>query len=73
MKDRRSDAIEEPIPEDLLTKGRSQLEAEISIIEGWLSDLDETREDNPESILARTTYTNMLLNRRELLSTLKQK
>lgn len=70
--ERRSEPGELSIPEDLIKQSSIQLAAEIEVLEGWLEDLKETRDDNPESILAKTTYTDMLLNRQELLNTLKQ-
>ena len=72
MKDRRSQTAQEPekIPEDLALNAKQQLEREIGIIENWLKDLEETRDDNSESIIARKSYTEMLQNRQELLNTL---
>lgn len=74
MKDRRSQQqpAAEKIPEELMQQARIQLENEITILENWLKDLNETREDNPESIIARKSYTEMLQNRQELLNTLKE-
>ncbi len=45
---------------------------EIGIIESWLKDMEETRDDNSESIIARKSYTEMLKNHRELLNTLTE-
>ena len=72
MKDRRSQTAQKPekIPEDLALNAKQQLEREIGIIENWLKDLEETRDDNSESIIARKSYTEMLQNRQELLNTL---
>lgn len=70
--ERRSEPAALALPDDLLEQSTSQLISEISILESWLEDLKETRDDNPETILAKTTYTDMLLNRQELLNTLKQ-
>tara|TARA_R110000772_G_scaffold170081_2_gene281979 strand:- start:332 stop:559 length:228 start_codon:yes stop_codon:yes gene_type:complete len=74
MKDRRSpnQQAAEKIPEELARQARTQLESEISILKSWLKDLNETREDNPESIIARNSYTEMLQNRQELLDTLNE-
>lgn len=75
MKDRRSEqhSAKQPIPEELAREARQQLQSEIGILEGWLSDLDETSDDNPESITARESYREMLQNRQELLNTLNGK
>lgn len=74
MKDRRSQKQQaaEKIPDELSQQAKTQLESEISILENWLKDLNETREDNPESIIARKSYTEMLQNRQELLNTLNE-
>ncbi|MAM70818.1 MAG: hypothetical protein CMP91_06755 [Gammaproteobacteria bacterium] len=73
MKDRRSANPEsqEVIPQALNRQARQQLEKEISILQGWLKDLNETRDDNPEAIIARKFYDEMIQNRQELLDTLK--
>ncbi|MAY02519.1 MAG: hypothetical protein CMQ38_06020 [Gammaproteobacteria bacterium] len=73
MKDRRSANPEsqEAIPQALNRQARQQLEKEISILQGWLKDLNETRDDNPEAIIARKFYDEMIQNRQELLDTLK--
>jgi hypothetical protein len=72
MKDRRSNTQQEQekIPEALSKKAKAQLENEIATIESWLSDLNETRDDNTESIIAKKSYTEMLQNRQELLNAL---
>ena len=72
MKDRRSQVSQEAekIPEDLALNAKQQLEKEIGIIENWLKDLEETSDNNSESIIARKSYTEMLQNRQELLNTL---
>jgi len=72
MKDRRSQTPQNPeqIPEDLALNAKQQLEREIGIMENWLKGLEETRDDNSESIIARKSYTEMLQNRQELLNTL---
>lgn len=74
MKDRRSKTQQEPdkIPAALAKKAKTQLENEITTIESWLSDLNETRDDNSESIIAKKTYTEMLQNRQELLNALTE-
>ncbi len=74
MKDRRSshpDTIEE-IPENLSKQAISQLESEIATLQGWLDDLGETREDNPEAIIAKKFYRDMIQNRQELLDTINE-
>lgn len=71
--EKRGESAELPsIPAKQVEASTAQLENEIGVLEGWLNDLKETREDNSESILAKTTYTDMLLNRQELLNTLKK-
>ena len=74
MKDRRSSQLEdiEKIPELLSKQARNQLETEINLLQGWLRDLDETREDNPEAIIAKKFYREMIQNRQELLDTLNE-
>ena len=72
MEDRRAPPQIAAIPEELRKKGQEQLEAEISIIEGWLEDLNETREDNPESLAARKSYMDMLRSRKDLLMALRK-
>lgn len=72
-KERRSESEDQPIiSAKAVEEGSTQIETEITILEGWLKDLKETSEDNPEAILSKTTYTDMLLNRQELLNTLKK-
>ncbi|MDT8399576.1 MAG: hypothetical protein RQ899_13275 [Pseudomonadales bacterium] len=72
MQDRRKTKPDTRIPPDLLAQGKTQLEAEIKIIEGWLADLEGTRDDNSESAAAKKSYNDMLQSRRELLSTLNR-
>ncbi|MBN4054038.1 hypothetical protein JYT97_04040, partial [Haliea sp. AH-315-K21] len=62
----------EKIPETLAKNAKAQLEKEIRMIENWLKDLEETRDDNSASIIARSSYTEMLQNRQELLNTLTE-
>ena len=71
MQERRKAPTVEEISPELIQNASQQLEAEIKIIEGWLHDLDETREDNMASLAARKSYNDMLQSRRELLNTLK--
>ena len=61
----------EAIPAELLDQGVKQLEAEIALIEGWLANLAQTRDDNPESMAVRKSYSDMLHSRKEVLKTLK--
>ena len=70
MEDRRQETQHEDLSKDLIEKGKAQLEQEIEIIQGWLDDLRETREDNPFSLSARKTYEDMLQSRKELLKTI---
>jgi hypothetical protein len=74
MKDRRSKTQQDPekIPEVLAKKAKTQLEQEIATIESWLADLNETRGDNSESIIAKKSYTEMLQNRQELLNAITE-
>ena len=72
IEERRNAPESTEISADLISKGTAQLEAEMKIIKSWLSDLNETREDNPASIVARKSYNDMLQNRQELLNTLKE-
>lgn len=74
MKDRRSatQKVQEAIPGALSKQAKHQLETEINLLQGWLRDLDETPEDNPEAIIARKFYREMIQNRQELLDTLNE-
>ena len=72
MEDRRKIPAVAEISPELLARATDQLESEIRIIESWLQDLEETREDNPESVAARQAYGDMLQSRRDLLNTLKE-
>jgi len=74
MKDRRSKTQQDPekIPEALAKKAKTQLEQEIATIESWLADLNETRDDNSESIIAKKSYTEMLQNCQELLNAITE-
>ena len=74
MKDRGSKTQQDPekIPEALAKKAKTQLEQEIATIESWLADLNETRDDNSESIIAKKSYTEMLQNRQELLNAITE-
>ena len=72
MEERRKPHAPAPIPADLRDQGAQQLKAEIKLIEGWLEDLNETREDNPESLAARKTYHDMLRSRNDLLDALNK-
>lgn len=71
MQDRRNTPETTAIPAEQISKGKTRLEAEIKLIESWLSELDETRKDNPESLAARKTYSDMLQSRRDLLHSLQ--
>ncbi len=53
-------------------KGKTRLEAEIRLIESWLSQLDGTRPDNTEMLAARKNYGDMLQSRRDLLQSLQR-
>lgn len=72
LEDRRQPPEITEISPELLQLGKAQLETEIRILESWLQQLDETRKDNPESLSARKTYTDMLESRQELLVTLQK-
>ena len=74
MKDRRSKTQPEPekIPVELAENAKIQLQQEIATIESWLQDLQETRDDNSASIIAKKSYTEMLQNRQELLHALNE-
>ncbi len=72
MQDRRSKPEQAGISPELRQQALEQLNGEIRLIESWLSDLDETSEDNTASLHARKTYQDMLQSRRDLLDGLKQ-
>jgi len=71
MQDRRNTPEPSAPPAEQISQGKIRLEAEIRLIEGWLGELDETRKDNPESLAARKTYSDMLQSRRDLLHSLQ--
>lgn len=73
MQERRKHQTNTKISKKSIQQATQQLEGEIKIIEEWLHDLKETREDNPESIAARKSYGDMLQSRQELLNTLTNK
>lgn len=70
---RRSTSKSKKISGPLLKKGTDQLEAEVKVIQGWISDLSETSDDNPEALAARKTYNAMMQSRQDLLQTLTNK
>lgn len=72
QEDRRHPLENAALTPELVNRGKQQLESEIRILELWLLQLDETRKDNPESLAARKTYGDMLLSRKDLLSTLQK-
>ena len=73
MQDRRQPSTSQPLSPQARDDAKSRLEAEIRLIRGWLEDLNETREDNAESMAARKTYHDMLRSRNDLLEILEQK
>lgn len=72
MQERRSTSDTSELPAELLARGTARLESEIKLLEVWLSELDETRKDNPASLAARKTYSDMLQSRRDLLQSLQR-
>ena len=58
------------IDEKLIEEGSSQLTNEISVLEAWLQELDESEAQDAESIAARKSYNDMLRSRKEMLNTL---
>ena len=58
------------IDEKLIEQGTSQLTSEISVLEAWLQELDDSEAQDPESIAARKSYNDMLRSRKEMLNTL---
>lgn len=67
MQDRQNPPADSAISPELLQQGSAQLEAEIKLIEAWLAELEEASQDNPETVAARKSYTDMLESRRNLL------
>lgn len=72
QEERRQPQESTTLSADLVQRGKIQLDAEIRILESWLSQLEETRKDNPESLAARKTYGDMLQSRRDLLAALQK-
>jgi hypothetical protein len=72
MQERRNTNETSELPIELLARGKSRLDTEIKLLEGWLAELDETRKDNPASLAARKTYGDMLQSRRDLLQSLQR-
>ena len=58
------------IDEKLIEEGTSQLTSEINVLESWLQELDDSKAQDPESIAARKSYSDMLRSRKEMLNTL---
>ena len=73
MQDRRQ--IPEPaaLTPAVVVQATQQLEREIRLIEGWLTELEGTSRDNPEALSARKSYGDMIQSRRDLLQTLQKK
>jgi hypothetical protein len=71
MQERRSTQENDLSPE-LVQKGKTRLEAEIRLIEGWVAQLEGTRSDNSEMLAARKNYGDMLQSRRDLLQSLQR-
>jgi hypothetical protein len=72
MQERRSAPESTELSPDLVQKGKTRLEAEIRLIEGWLAQLEGTRPDNTEMLAARKNYMDMLQSRRDLLQSLQR-
>lgn len=72
MQDRRSAPDSTELSPELVQKGKTRLEAEIRLIEGWLAQLEGTRPDNTEMLAARKNYMDMLQSRRDLLQSLQR-
>ena len=72
MQERRSTPENAELSPELVQKGKTRLEADIRLIEGWLDQLEGTRSDNPESLAARKNYGDMLQSRRDLLQSLQR-
>jgi len=72
MQDRRQSSEHSALTPELAQQATLQLEREISLIEGWLAELDETSKDNPEALSARKSYGDMIQSRKDLLQTLKK-
>lgn len=72
QEERRQPQESTTLSADLVQRGKIQLDAEIRILESWLSQLEETRKDNPESLAARKAYGDMLQSRRDLLAALQK-
>lgn len=71
MTDSNTDNASEEPSDDLRNKGITQLESEILLLEQWLGELDETSDDNIESINARKHYMDMIQSRRDVLELLR--
>lgn len=72
MQDRQNTSANSTISPELLQQGSVQLEAEIKLIEAWLAELEDASQDNPETVAARKSYTDMLESRRNLLVNLQR-
>ncbi len=72
QEERRQPQESTTLSAELVQRGKIQLDAEIRILESWLSQLEETRKDNPESLAARKAYGDMLQSRRDLLAALQK-
>ena len=58
------------IDQKLIDEGTSQLTSEIQVLENWLEELNASDENDAEVIAARKSYNDMLVSRKEMLSTL---
>jgi len=72
MQDRRQPPETTVLDKALVQQAIAQLEREISLIEGWLTELDETSKDNAEALTARKSYSDMIQSRKDLLQTLQK-
>lgn len=74
MQDRRQAAADntEQLSAESVAAAIKQMEREISLIESWLAELEETSKDNPEALSARKSYGDMIQSRKDLLQTLKK-
>ena len=70
--DRRQPPEIAALSPELADRGKQQLESEIRLLEEWLQELDQTRQDNTESLAARKSYSDMLQSRKDLLAALRK-
>jgi hypothetical protein len=70
MQDRRQPPETTVLDKALVLQAIAQLEREISLIEGWMAELNETSKDNAEALSARKSYADMIQSRKDLLQTL---